>query len=74
MEFLPATADRNFPLSEMGEPTGGAEQFRGDGLVLAEFTIEAAPARDWAVVLGISDTGHELLSGFTRAGQAESEK
>jgi len=74
MEFLSAIAGRELPLLVVGEQAGWAEQLRCDGLVLAEFTMEATPDGDWAVVLDITDKGHELLSGFTSVGKAESNR
>lgn len=60
-EFLQAMQGREFPLLIVGEQAGWADQLRQEGLLDAEFTMEAVPGGDWAVVLGITAQGREVL-------------
>lgn len=61
-ELLAALAARELPFIIVGEQAGWAEQLRLQGLLEAEFTVEADPASDWAVVLSITPRGREALA------------
>lgn len=61
-ELLAALAARELLFLIVGEQAGWAEQLRLQGLLEAEFTVEADPASDWAVVLSITPRGREALA------------
>lgn len=61
-DLLKALAGREMPTLIVGEQAGWAEQLHQEGLLEAEFTMESDPAGDWAVVLAITEQGHQTLA------------